>query len=51
MSFYNRADDVKRCLSAVGMEDYSYSHPELYIPNKGDLFAPGMGARIKDNTR
>lgn len=46
-----RADDVKVRLPAVGIEGYGPARPELCIPNKGDLFAPGMGERVGDKNR
>ena len=44
-----RADDRRVRLPAVGIEGYKYSRPELCIPNEGNLFAPGMENRIKDD--
>lgn len=46
-----RADDIKFRLPAVGIEGYEYSHPELCIPNEGNLFAPGMGDKVGDPDR
>ena len=46
-----RADDIKFTLPAVGIEGYEYSHPELCLPNGGNLFAPGAGERVGDKDR
>ena len=43
--------DIKFTLPAVGIEGYEYSHPELCIPNEGNLFAPGMGHKVGDPDR
>ena len=45
------ADDVVVRLPAVGFQGYAPRKPELCIPNKGDLFARGMGARVRDRDR
>ena len=47
----HRADDKKVRIPAVGIEGYAYSHPELCLPNAGDLFEPAMGNRIKDGRK
>lgn len=46
-----RADDVVFSLPAVGKGGYQEIDPRFCIPNAGDLFARGMGARIGDATR
>ena len=46
-----RADDKKVRIPAVGIEGYASSHPDLCLPNVGDLFEPAMGNRIKDGRK
>ena len=46
-----RADDIIFRLPEVGIEGYENSHPELCLPNEGNLFAPGAGKRVGDDDR
>lgn len=47
-----RADDIKVRIPAVGKEGYDpYAPNSLCIVNQGNLFAPGMGNKVKDRKR